>query len=90
MFGKLAKCATLALALFGAPGAWAIDESLESIYHADQRERHGAYADERGGADRHLQHVAGVPEPSEWIFMGIGIALIGAVARRRHTRFLKK
>lgn len=31
-------------------------------------------------------HVPSAPEPSEWVFMGIGLGLIGAVAYRRQAR----
>jgi hypothetical protein len=36
------------------------------------------------------QSVAAVPEPSEWLFLGLGLVLIGAVAYRRQSKLLGK
>jgi hypothetical protein len=78
------KGAVIAAGLLGMMTAWADGgRSLESY---DQH--HGAFRGDRGGDEGHEHHggrVSGVPEPSEWVFMGIGLALIAAVAHRRQA-----
>lgn len=75
--------AVMAAALLGSMSAWA--EGGRSLESYDQH--HGALRGDRGGDDGHRHFggrvASGVPEPSEWVFMGIGLALIAAVAHRR-------
>jgi len=65
--------------------------SFESYFHARDE---GWRGDREGGGNwfegRGRKLVAGVPEPSEWLFMGIGLVLIGAVAYRRKAKLLSK
>ena len=79
------KGAVVAAALLGAMTAWA--EGGRSLESYDQHR--GGLRGERGGDDGHEHHggrlTSGVPEPSEWVFMGIGLALIAAVAHRRQA-----
>ncbi len=65
--------------------------SFDSYYHAREEGWRGDRDD--GGnwyGGRSWKHVAGVPEPSEWLYMGIGLVLIGAVAYRRKAKLLSK
>jgi hypothetical protein len=93
---KAARCAVLLAGLLGAmvasaDGGRATEQaSFDSYYHARVEGWKGDRDDAGSYAGRSWKHVAGVPEPSEWLFMGIGLVLIGAVAYRRKAKLLSK
>jgi hypothetical protein len=87
MYAKAAKAAVIVLGMLGASMAMADDgRSFDSYSH--DHHRGGLHVGE-GGNGNHF-HVASVPEPSEWIFLGLGLVLIGAVAHRRQSKLLGK
>jgi hypothetical protein len=94
---RAAKCAVVFVGLLGAMvasaegGRPAEQASFDSYFHARQD---GWRADRDDGGKwvggHSWKSVAGVPEPSEWLFMGVGLVLIGAVAYRRKAKLLNK
>jgi len=64
--------------------------SFDSYFHSRQEGWRGDRDDAGRFGGRSWKQVAGVPEPSEWLFMGIGLVLIGAVAYRRKAKLLSK
>jgi hypothetical protein len=97
---KAARCAVLLAGLLGAIVASADggrpteQASFDSYFQAKHEGGWRADNDHDNGGNwyggRSWTHVKGVPEPSEWLYMGIGLVLIGAVAYRRKAKLLSK
>jgi len=82
MYARAAKSALIVLSLLGGSVAMANEGRTFDSYSHDHH---------RGGiGDEGFHHVAAVPEPSEWLFLGLGLVLIGAVAHRRQSKLLGK
>jgi hypothetical protein len=85
MRAKAARSALIVLGLLGAMTASADDAKSSSSSFSqgqDLRHRDGAGGDH----DRDHRHVSGAHEPSKWLFLGVGLALVAVVAHRRQTR----
>jgi hypothetical protein len=94
---KAARCAVLLAGLLGAMVASADvgrpteQASFDSYFHARHEGWRGDHDDGGKWDGVHgRKFVAGVPEPSEWLYMGIGLVLVGAVAYRRKAKLLSK
>jgi len=93
---RAARVGVLSLSLLGAMALPAYagevhdQASFESYFHAHHEGWRGGRDFDDGGFWAHNRHVAAVPEPSEWLFMGIGLALLGAVALRRKAKLLDR
>ena len=91
---KMMRKAALVVGLCSAMTAWAGDRwgDGDSRPLDSYNQHHSAFHHDRGdGWDHHGRGggwapASPTPEPSEWVFMGIGLALIGAIAYRRQRR----